>query len=221
VAADPQTGIITDKKLTRGGAGTRNSDPAVTQEFLAAGTGAGDDVAGSPGDLAGEPCPGEPGTRDSDGNKLSWYGDTAYGTGELRKAIGKAGHRVVIKPKPVQPAVPCGFTADDFTVDEHNGTVTCPAGVTRRIPPGRHVVFDAASHTCPLHHVQVRAGPQPDPHDRLLRAARANWAADPGLRQDYMAHRCHVERAVAQVATWRARHIIARQIATDSYQLAV
>ena len=89
VAADPLTGIITDEKLTRA-AGTRNSDPAVAQEFLAAGSGAGDDAPGGPG-------PGEAGsqdsggTRDGDGDKLSWYGDTAYGTGDLRDAIGKAG----------------------------------------------------------------------------------------------------------------------------------
>ena len=36
VAADPETGIITDEKLTRA-AGEENSDPAVAQEFLAAG----------------------------------------------------------------------------------------------------------------------------------------------------------------------------------------
>ena len=35
VAADPQTGIITDEKLT-GAAGQDNSDPAVAAEFLAA-----------------------------------------------------------------------------------------------------------------------------------------------------------------------------------------
>ena len=39
------------------------------------------------------------------GDALAWYGDTAYGTGELREAIGTAGHQAVIKPKPVQPAV--------------------------------------------------------------------------------------------------------------------
>src|SRR6266704_1892254 len=41
VAACPQTGIITDEKLTKA-AGTENSDPAVAEEFLAAG-GGGDD----------------------------------------------------------------------------------------------------------------------------------------------------------------------------------
>src|SRR5450631_2228579 len=35
VAADPETGIITDEKLT-GASGTENSDPAVAEEFLAA-----------------------------------------------------------------------------------------------------------------------------------------------------------------------------------------
>jgi hypothetical protein len=39
VAADPETGIITDEKLT-GAAGQDNSDPAVAAEFLAAGAAA-------------------------------------------------------------------------------------------------------------------------------------------------------------------------------------
>src|SRR6266550_2666784 len=48
LAADPQTGIITDEKLTRA-AGTENSDPAVAEEFVA-GEDAGDTgVAGQPG----------------------------------------------------------------------------------------------------------------------------------------------------------------------------
>ena len=44
MAADPETGIITDEKLTRA-SGTENSDPAVAEEFLAAE--AGQDEAGS------------------------------------------------------------------------------------------------------------------------------------------------------------------------------
>jgi hypothetical protein len=139
VAADPQTGIITDEKLTRA-AGTRNSDPAVAQEFLAAaGTGTGDDAPGAPGDLAGGPGPGEAGSQDSstrDGDGLSWYGDTAYGTGDLRDAIGNAGHRAVIKPKPVQPAVPGGFTADDRGVRRDRGAVHRLHEA--RVRPGQH-----------------------------------------------------------------------------------
>ena len=41
LAADPETGIITDEKLTRA-SGTENSDPAVAEEFLAAGAGQGE-----------------------------------------------------------------------------------------------------------------------------------------------------------------------------------
>src|SRR6185369_14595275 len=40
LAADPETGIITDEKLTKA-AGTANSDAAVAAEFVAAGTPAG------------------------------------------------------------------------------------------------------------------------------------------------------------------------------------
>jgi hypothetical protein len=68
LAADPETGIITDEKLTRA-SGEENSDPAVAGEFAAA------EAAGDGGD-----------------GPMSWYGDSAYGTGELRDAIGKAGH---------------------------------------------------------------------------------------------------------------------------------
>jgi hypothetical protein len=44
LAADPETGIITDEKLTKA-SGTENSDPAVAEEFLV--TEAGQDEAGS------------------------------------------------------------------------------------------------------------------------------------------------------------------------------
>jgi hypothetical protein len=199
VAADPQTGIITDEKLTKA-CGEENTDPAVAAEFLAAEAGAdrdGDQDSGGEGDSAG--------------SELSWYGDTAYGTGELREAIGNAGHRAVIKPKPVQPAVPGGFTRDDFTVDDQAGTVTCPAGVTRTIPPARHVVFGAACHGCPLRSrcTTSKSGRVLSLHplDHLLRAARTGWAADPGLREDYRHHRPNVERVIAQVATWRGRRV--------------
>jgi hypothetical protein len=207
VAADPETGIITDEKLTRA-AGTQNSDPAVAEEFVAAEAGTGDEARGGPAGGAGDPGgPGE-GPR---GGMFSWYGDSAYGTGDLRDAIGQAGHRAVIKPKPLQAPVDGGFTADDFAVDEENGTVTCPAGITRAIPPGRHVVFGGACRTCPLRArcTTSKSGRALSltPHDRLLRAARADWAADPGLRADYKARRPNVERTIAQVATWRGRRL--------------
>ena len=201
VAADPETGIITDEKLTRA-AGQENSDPAVAGEFLAreaAGQG-GPDAAGSQDTGGGH-----------DGDQRAWYGDSAYGTGDLRDAIGKAGHQAVIKPKPLQPPVPGGFTLDDFTVSEQDRTVTCPSGITRPITPSRNVTFGAACRDCPLRErcTKSRTGRTLilHEHDGLLRAARAAWAASPGLREDYMKHRPNVERAVAQVATWRGRRL--------------
>jgi len=72
VAACPDTGIITDEKLTQA-SGEENSDAAVAAEFVAA-----------------EPAAaGQDGDRDHDeaGGRLAWYGDSAYGTGDLREAI--------------------------------------------------------------------------------------------------------------------------------------
>ena len=117
----------------------------------------------------------------------------------------------MLKPGPLQSAVPGGFTVDDFTVDERAKAVTCPAGITRPITPGRNVIFGAACGACPLRQrcTTSKTGRTLSlhPHHGLLRAARAAWAAGPGLREDYMAHRPNVERAIAQVATWRGRRV--------------
>jgi hypothetical protein len=160
VAAGPETGIITDEKLT-GAAGTANSDAAVAVEFVAAGAPAG----GGDGD----------GDGDDAGGRLAWYGDSAYGTGDLRAAIAAAGHRAVIKPWPLLPAVAGGFTADDFTVDAAVRTVTCPAGITRHLTAKNAVIFGAACRDCPL---RGRCTTAKDgrtlhlhEHDGLLRAA--------------------------------------------------
>ncbi|MGH3125735.1 MAG: transposase, partial [Streptosporangiaceae bacterium] len=73
VAADPDTGIITDEKLTRA-AGQDNSDPAIAGEFLAA-EAAGEQDTGSSG-AAGETGPDGPGGGERDGagggDPLAW-----------------------------------------------------------------------------------------------------------------------------------------------------
>jgi IS5 family transposase len=206
VAADPQTGIITGEKLTRA-AGEENSDPAVAEEFLAAET-------GPAARAAGEPAPGMGGQDGAGGDRdepLAWYGDSAYGTGDLRGAICDAGHRAVIKPKPLRPPAAGGLTVDDFAVDEQAGTVTCPAGHTVKLSRTRVATFGASCRDCPLRSrcTTCKTGRKLVLHQRddLLRAARADWAADPTVREDYMAHRPNVERAVAQVATWRGRRL--------------
>ena len=212
LAADPETGIITDEKLTKA-AGQENSDPAVAEEFLAAEAGTPDTAPGGTASADDGQRPGgagEPGDNPAASDDLSWYGDSAYGTGDLRDAIEQAGHQAVIKPKPVRPAVEGGFTVDDFTVDEGQGTVTCPAGHTVTLSRTRVATFGVLCRDCPLREqcTTCKTGRKLVLHERddLLRQARADWAAT-GLRKDYMTHRPHVERAVAQVATWRGRRL--------------
>ena len=200
LAADPETGIITGEKLTRA-AGQENSDPAVAEEFLAA-EAAGEGDGATPGTSSGSDNGG--------GDPLAWYGDSAYGTGDLRDAIEKAGHQAVIKPKPLQAPVQGGFTIDDFTVDEKAGMVTCPAGHTVALSRTRVATFGVLCRGCPLRAqcTTCKTGRKLVLHERddLLRAARRDWAAT-GLRKDYMAHRPNVERAIAQAATWRGRRL--------------
>jgi len=172
----------------------------VAEEFLAA-------EAGGPG----SPGPGGPGDGAAAGRDLSWYGDSAYGTGDLRGAICDAGHQAVIKPKPLQAPVQGGFTVDDFTVDEEQGTVTCPAGHAVALSRTRIATFGVLCRNCPLRArcTTCKTGRKLvlHPRDDLLRAARADWAASSGLRKDYTSHRPNVERAIAQVATWRGRRL--------------
>jgi hypothetical protein len=181
LSAEPETGLITDEELTKA-AGEQNADAAVAGQMIA---------------------------RESGAAKV--YGDSAYGTGELRAALGAAGHTAVIKPGPLRPAVEGGFTIDDFTVDEAAGTVTCPAGVTRRISARRYVTFGAACTGCPLRArcTTAKTGRtlQLHPHDAVLRAARAGWAAQPSLRADYRKYRPNVERAISQVASRGGRRL--------------
>ena len=188
VAACPETGIITGEELTRA-AGEENSDAAVAATLLAA-----------------EDEPAEV------------YGDSAYGTGDLRAAMKQAGHTAVIKPRPLKPAVEGGFTLDDFSVDEGAGTVTCPAGVTRRITARRNVTFGAACRGCPL---RARCTANKTgralilhEHDTLLRAARRDWATQPGQRADYKKYRPNIERVISQVSSRGGRRLKLRYLGT-------
>ena len=188
IAACPETGIITSEELTRA-AGEENSDAAAASRLLGA--------EGMPAEV---------------------YGDSAYSTGDLRAAMKQAGHTAVIKPRPLKPAVEGGFTLDDFSVDESAGTVTCPAGVTRRISARRNVTFGAACSGCPL---RARCTANKTgralilhEHDSLLRAARRAWAAQPGLREDYKKYRPNVERVISQIATRGGRRLKLRYTGT-------
>jgi hypothetical protein len=191
VAACPETGIITGEQLTRA-SGEENSDAVIAAQFLAAHV-----AEGSP------PC--------------EWYCDSAYGTGTCGRRSARPG-TAVIKPRPLKPAVEGGLTLDDFAVDEAAGTVTCPAGLTRRISARRNVTFGAACRGCPL---RARCTTSKTgraltlhEHDALLRAARAGWAASPGPREDYKKYRPSIERVISQIASRGGRRRKLRYLGT-------
>lgn len=249
VAAEPETGLITDAELTSA-AGEAGSDAVVGQAMIArdrfgrpqtetANPNAGGDVA--PADGAADQPGGDEaaaaaaaagdggeittGRTDSaqatasadQGADLRVYGDSAYGTGAARAAYRDAGVHTVIKPKPLPPAVPGGFTLDDFTIDEQTATVTCPGGHTRTMSPTRTVTFGAVCAHCPL---RARCTTAKDgrsmsihEHEALLRAARAQ-ARTPEFKQDYPT-RSMVERIIAWTATSRGRRIKLRYLGVD------
>jgi hypothetical protein len=173
VVVEPDTGLITNTRLTLA-AGPDNTDAVIGMDLLA-----DDDTVCGPVEV---------------------LGDSAYGTGDALAVLQAAGHTPVIKPWPVKPAVPGGFTADDFTVDEVAGTVTCPAGVTRPISRTRTVTFEAACRGCPLRArcTSATRGRKLTlhQHDGLQRAHRAR-AADPDFQATYRRHRSMVERSLA------------------------
>ena len=150
-------------------------------------------------------------------NGLEVYADSAYGTGAARAAYRAGGHDTVIKSKPLCPAVDGGFTVDDFTIDEQDGTVTCPGGHTRVMSPKRTVTFGAVCADCPLRSRCTTANDGRSmsihPHEQLLRAARAQ-ARTPEFKQAYPT-RSMVERVIAWTATSRERRITLRYLGID------
>ena len=174
LSIEPDTGIITECALTK--ASGRGADGQPVSEART-----GLDL------LDGEHQP------------VRVLADSAYGSGEFRAELVERGHVDIVKPAPTRPAVPGGFTVDDFTVDHTEGTVTCPADVTRRITPTGRAVFETACRNCPLRDrcttslsgrtLTIR------PHDALQRAARAG-ARDPNWQNEYRQHRPMVERTI-------------------------
>jgi hypothetical protein len=215
VAAEPDTGLITDCEMTMAaGDGSSDAENGVKMtcrdRFGGTAPGPGDDTA-----AGAEPGTG-PGEEPEQGEELEVYGDSAYGSGEARAAYRDAGHDTVIKPKPLQPAVPGGFTLDDFAINEDQGTVTCPAGVTRPMSPARTVTFGAACAGCPLRQrcTTARDGRSMTihPHEGLLRAARAQ-ARTPEFKRAYPT-RSMIERVISWTATQNGRRVRLRYIGT-------
>ena len=133
-------------------------------------------------------------------------------------ALDAAGLTAVIKPWPIKPPIPGGFTIDDFTVDEAAGSATCPQGLTRPISPTRKVTFGAACTGCPLRDQCTTAVNgrklQLHDHDALQRAHRVR-ATDPTFQDTYRSLRPMVERSIAWL-TRGARRVPYRGVAKNN-----
>lgn len=213
VAAEPDTGLITGCEMTMAaGPGSADAENGVKMAARDRFHRAGGPAHPDPGPAA-EPA-AEPDQEEGSGPEV--YGDSQYGSGQARADYRDAGHDTVIKPGPVRPAVPGGFTIDDFTVNEDDGTVTCPAGQVRPMSSKRTVTFGAACTACPLRELCTTAKDGRSmtihPHDGLLRAARTR-ARTPEFRQACPT-RSNIERTIAWTATQNGRRVRLRYIGT-------
>jgi Transposase DDE domain/Transposase domain (DUF772) len=223
VAAEPETGLITDCEMTMAaGPGSTDAENGVKMaardRFTGTPGGTGPreepDAAAGTRDSTGPDAGGPQGARPA-GARLEVYGDSAYGSGEARAAYRDAGHDTVIKPGPLRPAVPGGFTIDDFTIDEQAGTVTCPAG--HAMPMSARTRTVNSGQLCAACPLRTRCTTAKDgrstrihPHEDLLRAARAQ-ARTPEFRQAYPT-RSAVERIISWTATQNGRRVRLRYL---------
>ncbi len=192
LAIEPDTGLVTACALSKA-SGASSSDATVGIDLLTAET-----------------------------DQLVVLGDGAYGSGEARATLAEAGHTALIKPMPLRPPVPGGFTADDFTVDHDARTATCPRGLTRPISPSGAATFGAACRDCPL---RARCTTARDgrtlklhEHEALLRAARQH-ARTPEFTEPYRQHRPMVERSIAWLVRGGNRKVRYRGVAKNDQWL--
>lgn len=175
VVVEPDTGLTTAVKATKS-SGPANSDANVGAALFAEDTTIGE------------------------GQPVEVLADSAYGTGEMLHDLDQAGHEPIIKPWPLRPAVPNGFTLDDFVRDTDAGTVTCPAGVTRPVSAKNTVTFESACSGCPLRPrcTTAKRGRKLVLHEHdLLQRAHRKRATDESFQATYRQHRPMVERSIA------------------------
>jgi IS5 family transposase len=150
--------------------------------------------------------------------------DSAYGSGATRAALDAARHHAVIKALPLAPAVPGGFTKDDFIVDFEADTVTCPAGITVPVNRKGSATFGRRCAGCPLRARCTRSarGRMFEVHlyEPELRAARAR-ASTPEFIAEYRKWRPMVERSIAWVVARGNRRVRFRGVVRNSQGLGL
>jgi IS5 family transposase len=150
-------------------------------------------------------------------------GDSAYGSGELRAHLTKNKMKAVVKPPTLRPAVPGGFTLDDFAVDDKARTVTCPAGATVTFGRSRSARFASNCTGCPLRSrcTTAKGGRVLvlHRHHRLLAAARIFGGSDE-FDDLYRRHRPMVERTIAWLVRGTNRKVRYRGVERNRLWLA-
>jgi Transposase DDE domain/Transposase domain (DUF772) len=179
VVVEPDTGLTTAVRLTKTN-GSENSDATVGAELVAA----------NPTIADGH----------TEGQSVEVLGDSAYATGDMLHTLAGKQWLPLLKPWPLKPTIPGGFTIDDFTHNHGARTLTCPAGVTRHVTAANNAVFGVACRGCPLAERCTTSATgrtvKLHRHDQLMRQHR-HRAADPGFQHTYRTHRPMVERTIA------------------------
>jgi IS5 family transposase len=155
---------------------------------------------------------------------LDVLGDSAYGAGETRAALTRAGHQQTIKPLPLTAPVPGGFTKHDFTIDQQAGTVVCPAGYQAPITTSGQASFGRHCARCPLRQRCTTATGgrtiHVHPHEDELRAARRR-ATTRAFQDSYRRWRPMVERSIAWLVADGCRRVPYRGIERNHVWLSV
>jgi IS5 family transposase len=161
---------------------------------------------------------------EGEGPGLEVLADSAYGSGETRVALANRQHRAFIKPIPLRPAVPGGFTIDDFTIDTTAGTITCPQGHTVAVSRRGNANFGPRCRGCPLRdrctassngrHVTVH------PQHEVMAAARRQ-AETEAFKTRYRRHRPMVERSIAWLVADGHRRVRYRGVARNQLGLSL
>jgi len=142
---------------------------------------------------------------------------------ELLPALAEASHRATIKPIPLRPTVPDGFTIDEFTVDTAAGTVTCPQGITVSITRAGNAIFGPRCRGCPLRHrcTSSKQGRTLSlhPHHDLMAAAREVSRTEE-FQRSYRQHRPMVERSIAWLVARGHRRVRYRGVARNQLGLS-
>jgi len=195
VVVEPDTGLTTMCELTKPN-GTDNSDATVGAALVTT-----DPTLPAPTEPAEqEKEPVEQEKEPVEQEKVEVLGDSAYATGAMLAVLHAMGWLALLKPWPLKPAVEGGFTIDDYSYDPDANTLTCPAGVTRKVSDQGRATFKTACRECPMRQQCTTAAAGRvvllGEHHQLQREHRKR-AADEGFQAVYKQHRPMVERSIA------------------------